>query len=190
MHQQDNRAKQIYLRNMENTSNIGRRRFLSMAALTFAAAEFGDISQLKAENKQSISNNHRNKDFTSVSFDNIKQIKAGVLDVGYAEVGPANGQPVILLHGWPYDIHSYIEVSTLLADKGYRVIVPYLRGHGTTQFLSAETPRNGQPPRQILSHLWMRLKLKKPLLVALTGEHVQPTSLLLCGLNVARPWYL
>jgi pimeloyl-ACP methyl ester carboxylesterase len=129
---------------MENTSNIGRRRFLSMAALTFAAAEFGDISQLKAENKQSISNNHRNKDFTSVSFDNIKQIKAGVLDVGYAEVGPANGQPVILLHGWPYDIHSYIEVSTLLADKGYRVIVPYLRGHGTTQFLSAETPRNGQ----------------------------------------------
>jgi pimeloyl-ACP methyl ester carboxylesterase len=74
----------------------------------------------------------------------IKQIKAGVLDIGYAEAGPANGAPVILLHGWPYDIYSYSEVSALLAAKGYRVLVPYLRGYGSTRFLSAETPRNGQ----------------------------------------------
>ena len=74
----------------------------------------------------------------------IKQIKAGVLDVGYAEVGPVNGKPVILLHGWPYDINSYVEVAPLLAAQGYRVIVPYLRGWGSTTFLSAQTVRNGQ----------------------------------------------
>ncbi len=77
-------------------------------------------------------------------FEKIKQVKAGVLDIGYAEVGPANGQAVILLHGWPYDIHSYTEVSSILAAKGYRVLVPYLRGYGTTRFLSDQTPRNGQ----------------------------------------------
>ena len=74
----------------------------------------------------------------------IKQIDAGVLNVGYAELGPATGTPVILLHGWPYDIHSYEEVAPLLAAKGYRVIVPYLRGYGTTLFLSGETMRNGE----------------------------------------------
>src|SRR3954449_3892186 len=74
----------------------------------------------------------------------IKQIDAGVLNVGYVEAGPATGTPVILLHGWPYDIHSYEEVVPLLAAKGYRVIVPYLRGYGTTRFLSSQTLRNGQ----------------------------------------------
>ena len=78
------------------------------------------------------------------SFDQIKQINAGVLNVGYAESGPADGPPVVLLHGWPYDIHSYEDVSTLLAAKGYRVIVPYLRGFGTTKFLTDTTVRNGQ----------------------------------------------
>lgn len=77
-------------------------------------------------------------------FGHIKQIKAGVLDIGYAEVGPADGQPVILLHGWPYSIHSYTQVATLLSGKGYHVFVPYLRGYGTTRFLSAQTKRNGQ----------------------------------------------
>ena len=67
----------------------------------------------------------------------IKQINAGVLNVGYAEVGPANGRPVILLHGWPYDIHSYADVAPLLSAKGYRVIIPHLRGHGTTSFFRA-----------------------------------------------------
>lgn len=79
------------------------------------------------------------------SFKTIKQIDAGVLNVGYAEAGPADGPPIILLHGWPYDIHTYVDVAPKLAEKGYRVIVPYLRGYGTTRFLSSDTIRNGQP---------------------------------------------
>src|SRR5919199_4884081 len=84
------------------------------------------------------------KSGTHTSFGSLKQIDAGLLNVGYAEAGPANGPAVILLHGWPYDIHSYVDVAPLLAAKGYRVIVPYLRGYGTTRFLSGDTPRNGQ----------------------------------------------
>lgn len=74
----------------------------------------------------------------------VKQIDAGDLSVGYAEAGPPDGQPVILLHGWPYDIHSYADVSAILAAQGFRVIVPHLRGFGTTRFLSPDTVRNGQ----------------------------------------------
>jgi pimeloyl-ACP methyl ester carboxylesterase len=81
---------------------------------------------------------------TNTSFDSLKQIDAGVLNVGYAEAGPTDGSAVILLHGWPYDIHSYVDVAPLLAEAGYRVIVPYLRGYGTTSFLSSETFRNAQ----------------------------------------------
>ena len=77
-------------------------------------------------------------------FDHIKQINAGVLNVGYVDAGPANGTVVLLLHGWPYDIHSYEQVAPLLTAKGYRVIIPYLRGYGTTRFLSDKTFRNGQ----------------------------------------------
>src|SRR5215213_1961276 len=78
------------------------------------------------------------------SFGSLKQIDAGVLSVGYAEAGPTDGPAVILLHGWPYDIHTYVDVAPLLAEAGYRVIVPYLRGYGMTRFLSDDTPRNGQ----------------------------------------------
>jgi pimeloyl-ACP methyl ester carboxylesterase len=81
---------------------------------------------------------------TNTSFASMKQIDAGVLNVGYAEAGPANGRAVILLHGWPYDIHSFVDVAPLLASAGYRVIVPYLRGYGTTRFLSNEAFRNGE----------------------------------------------
>jgi pimeloyl-ACP methyl ester carboxylesterase len=81
---------------------------------------------------------------TSGSFEVLRQVDAGVLSVGYAEAGPADGPVVLLLHGWPYDIHSYLEVAPLLAAAGYRVIVPHLRGHGTTRFLASETFRNGQ----------------------------------------------
>jgi pimeloyl-ACP methyl ester carboxylesterase len=81
----------------------------------------------------------------NTSFAPLKQIDAGLLNVGYAEAGPANGPAVILLHGWPYDIYSFVDVAPLLAAAGYRVIVPYLRGYGTTRFLSSETFRNGQP---------------------------------------------
>src|SRR3981189_1302317 len=82
---------------------------------------------------------------TNTSFGSLKQINAGVLNVGYAEAGPTDGPVVILLHGWPYDIHTYVDVTALLASAGYRVIVPYLRGYGTTRFLSSATVRNGQP---------------------------------------------
>src|SRR5512132_118204 len=81
---------------------------------------------------------------TSTSFGPLKQVEAGVLEVGYVEAGPAGGPAVVLLHGWPYDIHSYAEVAPLLAAAGYRVVVPYLRGFGTTRFLSEATSRNGQ----------------------------------------------
>ena len=81
---------------------------------------------------------------TNTSFGALKQIDAGVLNVGYAEDGQADGPPVMLLHGWPYDIHSYVDVAPLLAKAGYRVVVPYLRGYGSTHFLSSQTLRNGQ----------------------------------------------
>nr|WP_199001255.1 alpha/beta hydrolase [Flavobacterium sp. ASV13] len=80
----------------------------------------------------------------SNSLGTLKQINAGLLNVGYTEAGPSTGMPVILLHGWPYDIHSYNEVVPILVSKGYRVITPYLRGFGTTRFLSDSTFRNGQ----------------------------------------------
>ena len=124
----------------------GRRRFISNAVMTMAAAQVGMISTAKAS---AITKNTlglpTKKPGTSTSFDALKQINAGVLNVGYAEAGPPDGPPVILLHGWPYDIHTYVEVAPPLAAKGYRVLLPYLRGYGTTLFLSAETLRNGQP---------------------------------------------
>jgi pimeloyl-ACP methyl ester carboxylesterase len=81
---------------------------------------------------------------THASFAPLKQVDAGLLNVGYAEDGPADGPPVILLHGWPYDIHSYVDVAPILAAGGYRVLIPYLRGYGSTRFLSPEAVRNGQ----------------------------------------------
>jgi pimeloyl-ACP methyl ester carboxylesterase len=81
---------------------------------------------------------------TQTALGPLRQIEAGLLDVGYVEAGPADGPAVLLLHGWPYDIHSYADVTPLLTAKGYRVIVPYLRGYGTTRFVSDETFRNGQ----------------------------------------------
>ncbi|MEV7074779.1 alpha/beta hydrolase [Streptomyces sp. NPDC093990] len=81
---------------------------------------------------------------THTGFSTLKQVKAGVLEIGYAEAGPAHGPVVVLLHGWPYDIHSFVDVAPLLADLGYRVLVPYLRGHGSTRFLSRHTPRTAE----------------------------------------------
>jgi pimeloyl-ACP methyl ester carboxylesterase len=78
-------------------------------------------------------------------FPPLKQVDAGVLNVGYVEVGPAGGRPAILLHGWPYDIHAFVDVAPLLSAKGYRVVIPFLRGYGSTRFLSADTFRNGEP---------------------------------------------
>ncbi|CAH0131710.1 Epoxide hydrolase B [Pedobacter sp. Bi27] len=128
---------------MENQNNYSRRRFLSLAALTVAAAELGGLNLLNAKGITKTKSSY-NKTHSNTSLNNIKQINAGVLNMGYAESGPADGEPVILLHGWPYTIHSYTDVAALLSAEGYRVIVPHLRGHGSTQFLSAKTPRNGQ----------------------------------------------
>jgi pimeloyl-ACP methyl ester carboxylesterase len=100
------------------------------------------------------------------SFTSLKQIDAGMLNVGYAEDGPADGPPVILLQGWPYDIYSYVDVAPLLAAKGFRVIVPYLRGFGPSRFLSPETFRNGQQSVVALDiiHLMDALKIEKAIL--------------------------
>ena len=127
---------------MSDKIDPSRRGFLGTAAMTLAAAQLGMIGSAHAQSsKESLPTV---KPGTNTSFGALKQINAGVLNVGYAEAGPANGPVVILLHGWPYDIHSYVDVAPLLASAGYRVIVPHLRGHGTTRFLSDGTFRNGQ----------------------------------------------
>ena len=113
--------------------------------MTLAAAQFGMIGSANAQAiKPSAKALPEIKPGTHTSFGPLKQIDAGVLNIGYAEAGPADGPPVILLHGWPYDIYSFVDVAPLLASAGYRVIVPYVRGYGTTRFLSADTVRNGQ----------------------------------------------
>ena len=125
--------------------NRDRRRFFGTAAMTIAAAQLGMIGSAAAQpGRTKATRLPAIKPGTHTSFGPLKQIDAGVLNVGYAEAGPANGPAVILLHGWPYDIHTYVDVAPLLATAGYRVIVPYLRGYGTTRFLSSETVRNGQ----------------------------------------------
>ena len=130
---------------MSEEINHDRRRFLSTAAMTIAAAQLGMTSSADAQSsKTKPADLPAIKPGTNTSFGPLKQIDAGVLNVGYAEAGPADGPAVILLHGWPYDIHSYVDVAPLLASAGYRVIVPYLRGYGTTRFLSSDTFRNGQ----------------------------------------------
>jgi pimeloyl-ACP methyl ester carboxylesterase len=125
--------------------NYQRRRFFSQAALTIAATQLGMLGSASAmSSKETGAKVPAIKAGTHTSFDSLKQIDAGLLNVGYAEAGPTNGTAVILLHGWPYDIYSYVDVAPLLAAAGYRVIVPYLRGYGSTRFLLGDTFRNGQ----------------------------------------------
>jgi hypothetical protein len=126
------------------TTDYGRRHFLGMAAMSMAAAKFSSIGSIAQSSQTPAASASTIKPGTNTSFASMKQVDAGVLNVGYAEAGPEDGPSVVLLHGWPYDIHSYVDVAPLLAAAGYRVIVPYLRGYGTTRFLSDETPRNGQ----------------------------------------------
>jgi pimeloyl-ACP methyl ester carboxylesterase len=131
---------------MHEDIDYGRRRFVGTAALTVAAAQLGVVTTAAAQSGNEPSKRLPSiKPGTNSSFGPIKQIDAGLLNVGYAEAGPTDGAPVLLLHGWPYDIHSFVDVAPLLASAGYRVIVPYLRGYGTTRFLSPDTFRNGQP---------------------------------------------
>ena len=122
-----------------------RRQFLGVATLTFGAAGIGALNVAAGESRENgMSEAPAPRSHSSTTFASLKQMDAGLLSVGYAEDGPASGPVVVLLHGWPYDIYSYVDVAPLLAAKGYRVIVPYLRGYGMTRILSGETLRNGQ----------------------------------------------
>jgi pimeloyl-ACP methyl ester carboxylesterase len=130
---------------VENLSQ-GRRHFLATAIMTVAAAQFGIPASAAAQtSKAKAATVPVIKPGTNKSLGPLKQIDAGLLNVGYAELGPSGGAPVMLLHGWPYDIHSFVDVAPLLAKAGYRVIVPYVRGYGATRFLSSDMLRNGQP---------------------------------------------
>lgn len=127
---------------MSEEINSNRRRFLSNAAMTLAATELATSRSAAAKSRAN-----------AQSFAPLKQIDAGLLNIGYAEAGPTDGPAVLLLHGWPYDIYSFIDVAPLLASRGYRVIIPYLRGYGSTRFLSTETVRNGQQSAVALDSL-------------------------------------
>jgi pimeloyl-ACP methyl ester carboxylesterase len=134
---------------MKQTKSIGMsRRNFTIAGLSAGAALLAPGALFAGESrplrKTDWSDLSAIKPGTNTSFASMKQIDAGLLNIGYAEAGPADGAAVILLHGWPYDIHSFVDVAPLLASAGYRVIVPHLRGYGSTRFLSSETLRNGQ----------------------------------------------
>jgi len=146
-------------------TKYGRRHFLREAAMALGAGELAILGVMNTsfidDNNEKIMANYKENPFAT-----IKQINAGLLSVGYVEAGPSDGTAVILLHGWPYDIHSYADVVPLLASAGYHVIVPYLRGYGTTRFLSDETLRNGQ--QSVLAvdiiNLMDALKIKKAII--------------------------
>jgi pimeloyl-ACP methyl ester carboxylesterase len=123
-----------------------RRHFVRTVAMSIAAVQLGDIGSVTAQaGKAKASSIPAITPGAHTSFGPLKQVAAGLLNVAYAEAGPDGGRPVILLHGWPYDIHSYVDVAPALASAGYRVIVSYLRGYGSTRFLAGDTVRNGQP---------------------------------------------
>jgi len=140
---------------MSETINYDRRRILGATLMTIAAAQ---VRRAVAADARGVG--------AQSSFGPLKQINAGVLNVGYAEAGPVGGPPVILLHGWPYDIHSFVDVAPLLASAGYHVYVPHLRGYGTTRFLSGDTFRNGQPAAVATDIVAFMdaLKIQKPIL--------------------------
>ena len=120
--------------------DVRRRRFFGLAATTIVAAQLSSLPTRGAAEVASGASGG-----AAAPLGPIRQINAGTLSVGYVEAGPAGGVPVLLLHGWPYDIHSFDAVTPQLAARGFRVVVPFVRGYGSTRFLSADTPRNGQP---------------------------------------------
>jgi pimeloyl-ACP methyl ester carboxylesterase len=147
------------------STGISRRRLLAMAGASAGAAMLAQPPLFADPGGNSPAAN-ATTGAKNTSFASLKQVDAGLLKVGYAEAGPANGPAVILLHGWPYDIYSFVDVTPLLAAAGYRVIVPYLRGYGTTRFLSSETLRNGQQSVVALDiiSLMDALKIEKAIL--------------------------
>lgn len=147
--------------------NPDRRSFLGTAAVTIGAAQLGMFSSTSAAASEAKSAGRATTKLgANSSFGSLKQIEAGLLNVGFAEAGPSHGPVVVLLHGWPYDIHSFVDVAPLLASRGYRAIVPYLRGYGTTRFLSSETFRNAQPSVVALDIIALMdaLKIQKPII--------------------------
>ncbi|HEX4014377.1 MAG TPA: alpha/beta hydrolase [Candidatus Cybelea sp.] len=130
---------------MPEQSNYDRLAFLRNAGFALAGANLSAVVPASARARNLLAANvPSSTPGTHTSFASLKQIDAGLLNIGYAEAGPSGGQPVVLLHGWPYDIHSYVDVAPILAAAGYRVIVPFLRGYGTTRFLSSSTVRTGE----------------------------------------------
>ncbi|SAL79692.1 hydrolase [Caballeronia terrestris] len=127
---------------MPDSINTRRRALLRTTIAGVSLMELGLSGLVRAQSSDTAASTKAATRVTS--FEHIRQVNAGALNIGYAEAGPRTGPVVILLHGWPYDIYSFVEVAPMLASAGYRVIVPYLRGYGTTRFLSADTPRNGQ----------------------------------------------
>ena len=124
---------------------LDRRRFLGAAAMVAAAAELGIVHRARAESDSKPSSHPpASQPAANTPFGPVRQVDAGLLDVGYVDAGQSDGPAVILLHGWPYDINSFVDSTRLLASSGYRVIVPNLRGYGTTRFRSSEAFRNGQ----------------------------------------------
>ncbi|KWT73322.1 MULTISPECIES: alpha/beta hydrolase [unclassified Variovorax] len=130
---------------MPDQLTIPRRSFLGKAAVGVAATQLAASITAFAQPRDLASTPAPSPSAPLNLLGPIKNVEAGVLNVGYAEMGPASGAPIVLLHGWPYDIHTYVDVAPLLASEGFRIIVPHLRGYGTTRFISSTTPRNGQP---------------------------------------------
>ena len=131
---------------MVESINEDRRRLLGAAVMSVAGAGLTAFGSVDAQpSRIAAADSTPTRASAAASFGPVKQIDAGLLNVGYVETGPADGSPVILLHGWPYDIYSFVDVAPVLASAGYRVLVPYLRGYGVTRFLSNTTFRNGQP---------------------------------------------
>ena len=147
-------------------TGMSRRRLMAIAGASVGATLFARSPLLAREDATAPTAANTTANAGSTSFAPLKQIDAGLLNVGHAETGPANGPAVVLLHGWPYDIYSFVDVAPLLAAVGYRVIVPYLRGYGTTRFLSSETFRNGQPSVIALDAIALMdaLKIEKAIL--------------------------
>jgi len=147
-------------------NSISRRHLITTASLSTGAMLLGRSPLFAEQASAPTQSATPSSNASRASFAPLKQIHAGVLDVGYAEAGPSTGTPVLLLHGWPYDIYSFVDVAPILASAGYRVIVPYLRGSGTTRFLSADTVRNGQPSALALdtTALMDALKIDKAIL--------------------------
>jgi pimeloyl-ACP methyl ester carboxylesterase len=149
-----------------DTCDSNRRDFLRRGAMALATAQLAAWQQVASAATGTHPDTASNGGGVHTAFTSIKQVDAGVLNIGYAELGPAEGPAVILLHGWPYDIHSYVDVAPALAGVGYRVIVPYLRGYGTTRFLAPDAVRNAQQSAvaQDVVALMDALKIKSALI--------------------------